>query len=62
MYTTGLRRLDTLLQGILPGDNVVWTISNIGEYQKFVLPFAKAAQKVGKKVTYFRFADHPTLL
>ena len=62
MYTTGLRGLDTILQGILPGDNVVWTISTVEEYRKFVLPFAQAAGKAGKKVTYFRFADHPLLL
>lgn len=62
MFTTGLKGLDTILQGILPGDNLVWTISDSEEYRKFVLPFARAARQAGKKVTYFRFADHPVLL
>jgi hypothetical protein len=62
MYTTGLTGLDSVLHGIRPGDNLVWAISEVREYRSFVVPFAEAARKQNKKVTYFRFADHPPLL
>jgi len=62
MYTTGLTGLDSVLHGIHPGDNLVWAISDTKEYKSFVVPFAEAARKQNKKVTYFRFAEHPPLL
>lgn len=62
MFTTGLSGLDSVLHGIHPGDNIVWAISEAKEYESFVIPFAEAARKQNKKITYFRFADHPSLL
>ncbi|MDR1574940.1 MAG: PEP/pyruvate-binding domain-containing protein [Treponema sp.] len=62
MYTTGLAGLDSLLHGILPGDNIVWNVQDIAEYSQFVPPLAAAARKEGKRVGYFRFAGHQPLL
>ncbi|MFA6505789.1 MAG: PEP/pyruvate-binding domain-containing protein [Treponemataceae bacterium] len=62
LHTTGLPALDTVLRGLIPGDNVVWDVEEIDEYRRFVLPYAKAAVEKGKRVVYFRFADHPALL
>src|SRR5512142_2103518 len=60
--TTGLPGLDAVLSGIEPGDNIVWEVDAIGDYQEFVSPYAGAAQAVGRHLVYFRFADHPPLL
>jgi hypothetical protein len=62
MYTTGLPGLDEVLHGILPGDNLVWDIMDAEEYRRFVVPYSEAAVKNGKRIVYFRFADHPSLL
>lgn len=62
MYTTGLRGLDEVLHGILPGDNLVWDVEDALEYQRFAEPFAEAARKAGKRLVYFRFAEHPPVL
>jgi len=62
MHTTGLSGLDALLHGILPGDNLVWDVEDSTEYARFVLPFSEAARRRGRKVVYFRFAEHPPVL
>jgi pyruvate, water dikinase len=60
--TTGLPGLDAVLSGIEPGDNIVWQVDAIADYQEFVSPYAAAAQAVGRRLIYFRFADHPALV
>ncbi len=60
--STGLPGLDTLLQGLVPGDNVVWQIDSIDDYRAFVEPFCQHAQSSQQHLTYFRFASHPPLL
>ncbi len=61
-FTTGLPGLDTVVQGILPGDNVVWQVDAIEDYQVLVAPFVEAGLASGRPVVYFRFADHPVLI
>ena len=60
--TTGLPGLDAVLSGIEPGDNIVWEVDAIADYQEFVSPYVAAAQAAGRHLVYFRFADHPPLL
>ena len=59
--TTGLPGLDRVLKGLLPGDNVVWQVDTIEEYQAIVAPYCLAAVANGKKLVYFRFARHEPL-
>jgi hypothetical protein len=59
--TTGLPGLDRVLKGLLPGDNVVWQVDTIEEYQAIVTPYCLAAVANGKKLVYFRFARHEPL-
>jgi hypothetical protein len=61
-HTTGLPSLDTALSGILAGDNIVWHVEAIQDYQAFVTPFVHAAQRDGRRLIYFRFARHAPLL
>jgi hypothetical protein len=60
--STGLKGLDEILSGLNKGDNVVWQVDSIEDYQRFVTPFVKKALKDGRKVIYMRFADHAPLI
>ncbi len=60
--TTGLPGLDQVLKGLLAGDNVVWQVDTVEEYQALVTPFVHAAVRNGKKLVYFRFARHEPLV
>jgi hypothetical protein len=60
--TTGLPSLDAALSGILAGDNIVWHVDRIQDYQAFVTPYVQAAVRDKRKLVYFRFARHEPLL
>ena len=60
--TTGIRGLDGLLKGVLPGDNIVWQVDAIEDYLAFATPYCKAAMNSGRRLIYFRFAKHEPLL
>ena len=61
-FSTGIPGLDKILRGILPGDNVVWEIDNIEDYQALVDPYIEAALLTSRTVVYFHFADHQALV
>ncbi len=61
-FTTGLPGLDKALKGILPGDNIVWQVDDIEDYQALVTPFVKSGVSSGRRMVYFRFASHPPLI
>lgn len=62
MASTGITGLDKVITGLQMGDNVVWQIDDIKNYQDFVNPFVKNALKENRKVVYIRFATHKPLL
>jgi hypothetical protein len=61
-FTTGLPGLDRVLRGVMPGDNIVWQVDTIDDYQALVTPYAEAARAAGRRLVYFRFASHPALV
>ena len=60
--TTGVPSLDSVLRGMLSGDNVVWQVNSIEDYRPFVKPYCDAAQESGIRLIYFRFAKHGPLV
>lgn len=60
--STGLKGLDAIIDDLRSGDNVVWQVNDINNYQEYVLPFANKALQSGKKVVYIRFGNHLPLL
>jgi hypothetical protein len=60
--STGLRGFDKVLRGLIPGDNIVFQVGDIDDYRPFIGPYARAGQRLGRRVTYFRFAGHEPLL
>jgi pyruvate,water dikinase len=59
---TGIPQLNALLQGLFPGDNLVWQIDDLREYSQFALPFAHQALCEGRSCVYLRFGSHPPVL
>lgn len=60
--STGLPGLDKVLKGLLAGDNVVWQLDSVDDYQAFVEPFVQTALAQERTVIYFRFAKHQPLV
>lgn len=56
--SSGLAGLDSILEGLRIGDNVVWRVDSIDDYRAFVAPYAAAALAAGRRVVYIRFASH----
>ncbi|MFW5991851.1 MAG: PEP/pyruvate-binding domain-containing protein, partial [Halanaerobiaceae bacterium] len=59
---TGLPGLDGVIQGLHPGDNVVWQVDEVKDYRDFLRPFVERSLKDKKKIIYLRFAEHKALL
>jgi hypothetical protein len=60
--STGLESLDTVIDHLRIGDNVVWQVDDIAGYVAMVLPFVECSLQEGRKVIYMRFAQHEPLL
>ena len=60
--STGMAGLDRVLQGLQPGDNVVWEVDGIEEYLPILGPLCHEAGRLKRKLIYFRFARHAPLL
>ncbi|MBJ6136169.1 PEP/pyruvate-binding domain-containing protein [Marinobacter litoralis] len=60
--STGLTGLDEVLDHLRIGDNVVWRVSHLDDYRRFVLPFVDAAATSGRQILYLRFGDHSPII
>ena len=60
--STGLSGLDEVLDGLRIGDNVVWRVSDLNDYRRFVHPFLNAAADTGRQIIYLRFGEHPPII
>ena len=59
---SGIPEMDTALDNIRLGDNVVWRVSNLSEFRLFMKPYIEQAIKDGRNIIYFRFASHEPLI
>ena len=60
--STGLPGLDSVLRGLMPGDNLVWQIDSIDDYSPFVDAACENAARRKQNIVYFRFGTHKPLL
>lgn len=60
--TTGWESLDTIIDHLRRGDNVVWQVDSIDDYQRMVTPFVSSATARNERVVYIRFGRHTALL
>ena len=59
---SGLPGLDSVLDYIRMGDNVVWQVTDLADFRYFVLPFVRQSLADGRNLIYIRFAQHEPLL
>lgn len=62
LFYTGIPGLDKILTGVRLGDNVVFQVEAIDDYVRFVRPFCLDAEKEGRTLIYFRFAQHDSVV
>ncbi len=60
--STGIEGLDEILCGLKKGDNIVWQVDRIEDYQRFVIPYVARAVQDGRNIVYLRFAKHKPLV
>jgi len=60
--STGWESLDTIIDHLRKGDNVVWQVDNIDDYERVATLFVKSAIANKQRVVYMRFARHLPLL
>ena len=60
--SSGISEMDTALDHIRLGDNVVWRVSKIEEFVLFMRPYLKQAIADQRNIIYFRFASHEPLI
>ena len=61
-WSTGLPGLDTVVDSLREGDNVVWQVDSIADLRPFVASYIERAKQDGRKIIYVRFADHEPLV
>lgn len=60
--SSGIPELDKALDNIRLGDNVVWRINNLEEFNLFLEPYVKQAVQDKRNIIYVRFASHMPLV
>jgi len=60
--STGWESLDMIIDHLRRGDNVVWQVDVIDDYQRLVSSFVNSSLANNEQVVYFRFARHVALL
>ena len=59
---SGIPEMDTALDHIRLGDNVVWRVSELSEFKLFMKPYIMQAVEDKRTIVYFRFASHEALI
>lgn len=59
---SGIPEMDSALDNIRLGDNVVWQVTDLKEFQIFLKPYVRQALKDRRNIIYIRFASHEPLL
>lgn len=55
--SSGIEELDRLIDGLVPGDNLVWQVDDLRDYSNFAQSFAERAIADGCGCTHLRFAS-----
>ena len=60
--TSGIPELDGIVQGLRLGDNVVFQVQRLSDYQFFAKPFVERALLESRQCVYLRFAPQEPIL
>ena len=58
----GFPALTDLFRGMIPGDNVVWNTDDVANFIPLAKRYVEGAKESGKRIVYFRYADHQALV
>ena len=58
----GIEGLDSALDNIRMGDNVVWQVTSLDDFRPICDAFVRQATADGRNLIYMRFASHPRLV
>lgn len=61
-WSCGIPALDEVLDSIWAGDNIVLEVDTMSDFQPFAERYCRYTAEAGRKLIYFRFADHPPLV
>ncbi|MDG5765854.1 PEP/pyruvate-binding domain-containing protein [Balneolales bacterium ANBcel1] len=59
---TGISGLDKAIDYLRLGDNVVWQVDSVFDYQKLIEPFVRQTHNDKRRLVYVRFGSHAPLL
>ena len=59
---SGIPEMDQALDNIRLGDNVVWRVADLDDFQLFLKPYVRQAIAEHRNLIYIRFASHAPLL
>ena len=59
---SGIPEMDSALNYIRLGDNVVFRVSDLDEFRAFALPYLRSCAQDGRTIVYVRFADHDPIV
>ncbi|NQT29685.1 MAG: phosphoenolpyruvate synthase [Candidatus Saganbacteria bacterium] len=62
MISTGIKGLDTIVDDLRLGDNVVWQVDDIADYKHFVDPYIEKSLSDRRNLVYIRFGKHLPLI
>lgn len=60
--STGLAGLDSVIDDLRLGDNVVWQVNQVADLRPFISLYVEQAKKDNRNIVYMRFADHDALV
>ena len=60
--SSGIPALDSVLEGVWAGDNIVLQVDDIADFLPFAQRYCEYTHVADRKLVYFRFADHEPLL
>ena len=60
--SSGIPDMDVALDNIRLGDNVVWRVTTLDEFQLFLDPYVRQAVADHRDIYYVRFASHRPLV
>lgn len=60
--STGHLGIDSVIDGLRLGDNVVWHTDDIASYKAMVTPYVERAKQDRRPLIYVRFAEHDALI
>ncbi len=61
-WSCGIPALDQVLGTIWAGDNIVLEVGSMEDFEPFAERYCRHAAQAGRRLVYFRFADHPPLV